>query len=904
LEAYSHSSLLLLFSSSSATTAAAIRPDALGRRCIGQFLTNYTTTTQNNNEKAIREGNNTSETTNHGNTNKNNYGTSMLSWLSENTSCDLPSSEQPFVSSWIRKKKDRNNNSNRNIDGSLETFSTANLDNNERPYHVVMLLMEDHPIYHEIVTLSSGFLQAGMRVTIVYISVQGGNNNHDKKEQGKMAEELQWEIFQRIPLSGSSRDAIQQDLMLHSRAKESFRLVRLVLKDENNDSVVSEACKNDKTFPAAASPLDHCAIEIAPKVLKLLSDNIIKHLEAPKQQRMKAGSSNHTTVDRDDDDTANHGTNHRHRNNNHDFVLVMDAGFLGGFLFAEVERIPVVTIGSHKTLLLATDHEPNWSPSPQRTFVQKMDRIWAQRVYSFSLTRVFLKANAMRHSLGMGRLALPLEHFLPVVAVVLDMIPTNMALSNSKSKGGQNTIFDDEEKNIESTELVNNNEASHSYGRSYGYRVHNLQPLLPPCIPCLDQPTTSLKTKKGNDSFVILVAPKAGVSARWTRSLIRALSLTKQSLESYDECLFDRKTCQNGVVDFSVDWLAMIQRTNNETNFFPPVFPSFIHRVASVGLLDSALRNPNTILALIHCDSESNILASLGIQVICMSQNHQVPNFHSVSDVLHEKGYCGRSTNDENAVVDLDGDSHSRLLQESLGRDDDTMDPKEIATQLLRFLRKKSIGPPSTSTTQQTDRGVEKQKKEVASWVSSGMKRTITIVETAARVHRNNYWDNPRQMQQLVSREITKTLQQQANQLFQHVDNQEDHVQEEQDDFSVFVAWLIFWSTIVYIALKDSIAMKQWRQHRNHQYYRNGGSILDVISSRLRDIDDVWDMLLSWLSDLPTTKSVFDSRNEFNGPNERSEIDATKDEPLQRNTNPRNNHHGQIRKRRKVKTAR
>ena len=98
--------------------------------------------------------------------------------------------------------------------------------------------------------------------------------------------------------------------------------------------------------------------------------------------------------------------------------------------------------------------------------------------------------------------------------------------------------------------------------------------------------------------------------------------------------------------------------------------------------------------------------------------------------------------------------------------------------------------------------------------------------------------------------------------------------------------------------------MKQWRQHRNHQYYRNGGSILDVISSRLRDIDDVWDMLLSWLSDLPTTKSVFDSRNEFNGPNERSEIDATKDEPLQRNTNPRNNHHGQIRKRRKVKTAR
>jgi hypothetical protein len=841
--------------------------DAARRRCIGQFFAGYTSTS--NGDERNRDG-------------------SILEWLNENTSCDLQS--DPSVSSypsWKKKtKKLLNNNNDDSGSGKFDVSTTTTFDDDDRPYHVVMLLMENHPIHHEIITLSSGFLVAGLEVSIFYI-FQDDDTLETKRKNQMIADSIQSEIFQRIPL----RDNIMQ------RARDSFRFVKLNVNEyiqraeskTETDSDEFDRCKNKV---AAAHPLDRCAIKMAPAVLKLLLEYSDTHIK-PKMRGKQ--NPNSTRRNNNDEDVGN---------DRFDFVMMMDASFLGGLLFSEIKLIPTIAIGSHYALMLAIEHEPKWNPSPKRTTLDRMDRIFLQRLYSLGLTGVFLRANQMRHSLGLKelkRLKSPLDHFLPVVAMLVDLIPSGMTLPLSSSissvtETSPNHKFYTEDS---SRELNGNNDFHHDEP-GYGYRVHNIQPLLSPCTLCLD-PQTSLKIE--NNSSVIMVSPKAGVSAKWTRSLIRALTLTKQSLQGYDDCLFDRATCQNGVAGFEVDWLAMQEEKNDH---FPQAVPSFIHREVSVNLLDSAIRSPNTIIALIHCDSESKILASFRIEVFCISQSNRIPIMYSVEDILHEKGYGGSAGN-----VDLvnDRDSPSRLLQESISRQN--LDPEEVATRLLSVLRQKSIGSETSATREQKDYATKRNKK-VAAWVTSGLQRTVKIVQSAARVHRENSWENPQEMQRVTSSAITKALNSmygnfQGENNTPQVDNNSQNVEGKQglyDVFTVFIAWLVFISATIYIILKDSIVIKRFRQHHHHHYYRHGGSIIDSILIRLKDLDDAWDILLSWSSDLSPARLLFDTHNDRirrSGPNENAVINVRKEQQLQHNNN---HHHGQVRRRRKMKTTR
>ena len=852
--------------------------DAARRRCIGQFFADYT-----GSSNIDEDG---------GGQHERNRDGSILDWLNENTSCDLQS--EPSVSSypsWKKKTKKLLNN-NKNDSGSSNVSTTTAFDDEDRPYHVVMLLMENHPIHHEIITLSSGFLVAGLEVSIFYIFHDDDTLEAKRKNQ-MIADSIQSEIFQRMPL----RDNIIQ------RARDSFRFVKLNLNEyiqraesENetdnyniiSDSDEFDSCKNKFT---AAHPLDRCAIKMAPVVLKLLLEYTDTHIK-PKTR----GKQNSNSTDKNDNDEDV-------GNDRFDFVMMMDASFLGGLLFSEIKMIPTIAIGWYHALMLAIEHEPKWNPSPKRTTLDRMDRIFLQRLYSLRLTGVFLRANQMRHSLGLKelkRLKSPLDHFLPVVAMLVDLIPSGITLPLSSSMSSvtetlpNNKIFREDG----SREIHGNNDF-HVDGQGYGYRVHNIQPLLSPCTLCLDQ-QTSWKIK--NNSSVIMVSPKAGVSAKWTRSLIRALSLTKQSLEGYDDCLFDRATCQNGAVGFEVDWLTMQEDKNDH---FPQVVPPFIHREVSVNLLDSAIRNPNTIIALIHCDSESNILASFRIEVFCISQSNRIPIMYSVEDLLHEKGYGGAA-----ADIDLanDRDASSRLLQESISREN--LNPEEVATRLLSVLRQKSIGSETSATREQNDY-IKKRNREVATWATSGLQRTVKIVQSAARVHRENSWKNPQEMQRVTSSAITKALNSMDGSLqgenIPQVDNNSQDVEGKQglyDAFTIFIAWLVFISATIYMILKDSIVIKRFRQHHHHHCYRHGGSIIDSILIRLKDLDDAWDILLSWSSDLSPAKLLIDTHNDRNGrsgPNENTVINVKKEQQPQHNNN---HHNGQVRRRRKMKTTR
>lgn len=637
---------------------------------------------------------------------------------------------------------------------------------------------------------------------------------------------------------------------------------------------------------AAAHPLDRCAIEMAPAVLKLLLGAVDIHIKPKTRGQMKPSSNDRNT---NNEVFGNDGTDSL------DFVMVMDASFLGGLLFSEMKLIPTIAIGSHHTLMLAIEHEPKWNPSPKRMTMDRMDKIFLQRLYSFGLTGDFIRANQMRHSLGLQqlkRLTSPLDHLLPVVALLVDLIPSDVTHTLSTSISLHNG---------DGSRERNNSDDLHAGEQRYGYRVHNIQPLLSPCTLCLGQRTP---WKNENNSSVIMVAPQTGLSAKWIRSLIRALSMTKQSLEGYDDCLFDRISCQNGVVGFEVDWLTM---RGEEDDNFPPVVPSFIHREVSVSLLDSAIRNQNTMVALIHCDSESNILASFGIEVFCISQNNRISKIDSVGDLLYEKGYGSDSASFDLAYA---RDSPSRLLQESISREN--INPEEVATKLLSVLRRKSTGSETSITTEQTC-STRKRNRAVATWIASGLQRTVTIVQAAAQVHRANSWDNLQEMQRITSSAITKALHSMDDILqdenFEQVDNNRERVggkQEVYDGFTVFLAWLVFLSAIIYIIFKESTVMKRWRQHRHHYYHRNGGSFIDSILIRLKDLDDAWDLLLSWSSEFSSTRPVLETRDDhIVGSNENAVSNTKKEQSIHPNNKQHNSHHhGQMRRRRKMKTTR
>ena len=774
------------------------------RRCIGQFLASYNLDVDSdyeNSKEMKRDG-------------------SVMHWINENTSCDLPT--KPFKTFFKRRKKYLDKN------GSRTKIMTDNGEE-EDPYHVVMLLMDYQEIHHEVIAMSAGYLMAGLEVTIIYIFQDNGTSETPTPEENWAIPYLiQLELFKRLP----PNDNVLQ------RAQDSFRFVGMNLNDYFLCS-----------YKAAPShPLDSCSIAMAPAVLKLLLNEM--PLQIPP-----------TTIGSD-------GTKR------FDFVLMMDASFLGGLLFSEIKMIPSIAIGSHNTLMFAVEQEPNWNPSPNRKTLDRMDMVFLQRIYSLGLTGGFLKANQLRHSLGMKRLKTPLDHLLPVVAILADLVPSDIVLPLSEDETYPNT----HSHNGSHEKHSNENEE-----RGYGYRFHNLQPLLPPCSLCLDAQSP---TKVDTSAPIILVSPPTGVSAKWTRSLIRALSLTKQSLEGYDECLFDRATCRNGVAGFEVNWQG--------DDYFPPVPPSYVHREISDSLIDSAIRNPNTIIALIHCDSEASILAGFGIEVFCITQSNRIPTIDSVDDILHEKGYDYGSN-----VMD----SSSKLLRESLSREN--INSEEIATQLLTVLRRKSVG---SQTSVDDGDSLEKKNREMATWVTSGMQRALTIVQTTARLHRKNSWKDPRQMQRVTSSGITKALNliDRGEDIKQAKNNWQDFGMKQDIDaiFTVVLACLVFLSASIFIILKDSVPMKRWRHHRRHHYYRNGGTIFDSFLNRLDDLEKAWDMFVSWSSQFSTAKLTVDSHGDRIGrskSNENSGNNTRKDQQPQHN----NNHHqSQMRRRRKTKTTR
>lgn len=608
-------------------------------------------------------------------------------------------------------------------------------------YHVMIFLTDDND---EFTSLAAGLLETEQfQVTILRFQGESEKSSlHDY-------------IFSRIPCKHEAW------------VRESLTVVDMLVlnqsqgRDETSSSPWTKENGNNRTCKLTAPcPFDPCTIQTAPKIFQVLNSYMTS----------KTQVTDEILETRPD-------------------VLVMDASFVGGLIFAERWKIPTVVTASHHTLDLAIDHDPDWMPNPEWHIVYRFYRIILQRMYSLSLTKAFMEVNQLRRELQLRPLRSPVDYFLPVVALLVEFLPTDMIPVVKPRENWQS-------------------------------RVHITGSLQTSCTPCLTLSSlppfkSSSTTYQKLNSTIIVVAPPPNCTAKYNRMLMRGLILARSSLEQYDECEWDSLSCQKEATGFSILWLDF---PNDSAEYFPDFVPPYVVREPSVGLLDTLSRHPNAIAAVIHCDSDSQILSStLGVSVLCISQNERLP-----------------------PPTQTSSSENNRLL----GDGKQELDPREIAAQLLGLLRRRNL--------EQEDSD-EKQTKDGPRL--DGLSRTVSIVRQVAATNRKQGpWGDVLQMQRVVAQAVcdyikSTTLESVAttNALLD-----QSHTFDEQqpyDTFTVLVAWFVLFSSSLYVFFKDFL-LGRWRPRRNHHHHR-GDSLSEGILTRLPDLDDAWVTLVQWYREQP-----------------------------------------------------
>jgi hypothetical protein len=488
------------------------------------------------------------------------------------------------------KDKSKNTTDRRNLLSSLhqETVCESYWQGNacqrgkvgqKERYHVMILLSE---IHQEFLAIAAGLLtDPQFQVTTQYFVSESSNKSNASVRD---------DILSRHPCKPDSK------------IRDSLSVIKIGIDFDES------TC----TPTTASEPFDLCSIRQAPQMIAVL------------QSTMQSPAFSASTLRMPD-------------------VMVMDTSNVAGLLLAETLEIPAVILGTHKSMDLAIEHDPEWTPNPDWHFFYRLYRVLCQRVYSLSLTTAFLELNKNRRQMGLVPLSRPTDYFLPVVAILVEYLPQDIVPDISQN---------------------------------YWNIVHITGAMQPPCTPCISVPkqTSSRKRK----SAEVLVALPYNSSAEDVRSLLKGLFMARSSLETYDDCEWDPLSCRNDAANFTVTWLDF----GKNMDFFPEVVPSFVTREPSLGLLDSLSRHPNTVTVLAHCDSNFPIVSELGVSILCVWQSERLPEVTSV--LLNRTGRLEHREIARHLISSL----RSRTLEyeSSIRKDDVHLDGLSKAVSLLRVV--------------------------------------------------------------------------------------------------------------------------------------------------------------------------------------------------------------------------
>ena len=119
-----------------------------------------------------------------------------------------------------------------------------------------------------------------------------------------------------------------------------------------------------------------------------------------------------------------------------------------------------------------------------------------------------------------------------------------------------------------------------------------------------------------------------------------------------------------------------------------------------------------------------------------------------------------------------------------------------------------------------------------------------SLILQVARIHQSHEpWESIVHMQRVMSSALEED---QSSRLFLSFES--TLLPAPYDTFTVLIAWLVIFSCILYIALKDSFfANHHWRHRRSSNH---GAS--DSLLTRLPDLDDAWTTMLQWYKEQPS----------------------------------------------------
>jgi hypothetical protein len=436
-------------------------------------------------------------------------------------------------------------------------------------------------------------------------------------------------------------------------------------------------------------------------------------------------------------------------------VIIMDASLLGGLLFSEASRVPTVALASSSSLELAVEHATSWQPPTAWSLSRRIYRFFRQRFRSALFTVVFVRYNRIRDELGLPRVKSPVDILLPVERIISDI-----------SRLTDINLFGNHQQ--ESTVLLH-------------------PTLIPPCVPCVDTESDSVTTFK-NES-IIMVVPPSNASASFTRIVLRGLVLARQSLQSFDDCSWDASCLKP---NFQVLWV----RPGHGNDFFPPVVPEFIYNETFyANILDNVARYPYTILALVDCDVDTNILTAFDLGVMCFSTSSRMLPLTAASG-MHS----------------LRANKQGRLVS------------SDIAAQILLALRRTTVGVEVPSSI------------AVSMPRLNGLQQVTQLVQNISNDQRTNKSQSGNDGSHRTKSRARRIVREDSGNCSDaELTSKEQYVHNAA---AVFAAWCIIMSAALYLVLSAKYS-------RNDNNYKNEG-LFFCISGHFSDLDDAWMPFSSW----------------------------------------------------------
>ncbi len=622
-------------------------------------------------------------------------------------------------------------------------------------YHAVLIYQGNAP---EFISLATGLLLTNLfRITVLEIHFETDEENMDKDKdkppletKDKVVGRIQKKIMSGLPCDHPVRMVEDACYVLK---------VNFSIKEQNHGD--DDHCQG----PFVLQPFNTCAINVALGTARLIENYVpLADLKTPLEQKLPD-------------------------------VMITDASIIGGLWMSELWKVPTVAVGGPALISLAVEHDAAWT-SQTGSWLKRIGKLLKQRFHSLSITLPYMKMNKMRSEFGLPRLRKPIDYLVPVVALLMEFAPSD-SIPRSDS------------------EIARDVAPKMPYEWE---RIHVVGPLQPPCVPCEvkpKSPPTSLRAAfRDKQSFIpkthtkeptILVVPPTKLTALWTRNILQALIMVRDSLERYDDCDWDSLTCQKPSANLKIIWLA---EEDSKEDFFPIAILEFVERETYISLLDSLANHPGTMLVVMPCDKHTVLLEdALGIPTVCLEASDRFP---------------------------------LRTYQ----KPPIPSEPRALTAKVLQRLRDRQQKEQRIATA--TNKG-----QHISA--NGSLTEAVSIIQLVASVHRENQpWEDISEMQRVTLQAVKNRTQRLHDVRSSKSTSIEDELdwQPPYDTFTVLVAWIVLLVSVAYVTCRDMFSSRTVRRSHinyNHHYSSSSSSStsLDGLFTR-PDLDDAWIALLDW----------------------------------------------------------